>query len=958
MSAVAAQAPVASPEQQARDIEARDRAAAERNARDQKAMPPPSAKRRVGRPRKTPAPAYSLPSANAPTNPTLAREDAKDAELDEENIVLQQKLTTVDLTNSDDKKADESDDGSPLSDLEELERRESVLQAQRNQGKPSSGAEDAIMLDDPSQEVEREAVDEGSIDYSDVDPAELEDHSYMEDDQKSVVSISSDDHEKYKSEAKPNDDPSKAIDLERPWRISGFDETARRKFEQMYCQDRLAPLQGNWDLTEDYHREQDKEMLRYLEDFPLDKWLIDKQAANDAYMNLLKRTKWRNLSIGVYSEHRNTQYISSSSPFSRTMPMMQPQQGPPPGRQPSMGGPHGAPNGMPPQQMHHGPPSNGHGMPPPPQMLRSQPNPQSMPQSFGQTLPGQYQHPGFNHQGAMGPPPLPFGHPQHVGGVHGMAQHAPILGMPQPGAQKPQSLGRVNSMHQQTPVFGMPSIGGKAIGAGTFVDALTIDDNGPTDSKGRKRKLSLTAKAHSEMPACPIPPYPEGERPSERKKVGKISKTAKNRKNAKRTMRKPAEAEKMPWHRQIDFVQAKEDASWDESHYDAGIIEAMNVVRKKNQPVVDKIDQELLEKQKLQRAAKKAGNTGRNTIAAARAFVAAGGVAPPKARIFTTEVSSPSKSSEAGGEEDTKAEGSPRKKSESAGGEGNFSFASDADRARASELKCTTPYEVLDAAEAGEVEWELCKHICIRWLPGKKSHSLGLEQARFRIYDTLITRQQYDNTLVLTGRAAMCIIDFCPDMLCRVPLLRICSEAGCGNTEVRDRMSWNGCYIDKATVTKRIRAALGQKQSNNPDKRKKEAEEVGDAEGKVAKHGSDGRAKERYTADEHKWYNDNDKYFDWYIQFFGTRRTHRFGQKGGSMRTKSEGLSSEGFTSASEREVTMDAASPEDSAMSPAKRRKTEETDADESVDGDDVENDGEDAVSIQSDTLLDEIED
>jgi hypothetical protein len=295
-------------------------------------------------------------------------------------------------------------------------------------------------------------------------------------------------------------------------------------------------------------------------------------------------------------------------------------------------------------------------------------------------------------------------------------------------------------------------------------------------------------------------------------------------------------------------------------------------------------------------------------------------------------------------------------------------------------------------AESGQIDWDLCKEIMICWNPGKKGTTQELKQAEFRVYDTLITRKQLAERPILTRRAAECIVDFCPDMLWRETLLRIVSEAGYGNKDVRDRFCYNGCHCDKATITKRIAAALGQKQMNNPKKRErqlKEQEELARLEvekgaGNKRRRGPAPKFKtERYGDGEEKWHHQNQlDYYD-YMAFFGKRvpggrgyaglkrKKSEFGEdsddggvplsagRGGvgrssyggrGKRTKSEPVDLEATTSPPSSEATELMEFDED-----ATDEETEEEGgvaAGEGGDGD------EDAVSVQSDTILDQMED
>ena len=134
--------------------------------------------------------------------------------------------------------------------------------------------------------------------------------------------------------------------------------------------------------------------------------------------------------------------------------------------------------------------------------------------------------------------------------------------------------------------------------------------------------------------------------------------------------------------------------------------------------------------------------------------------------------------------------------------------------------------------------------------PTKKGITEELEHCSFSIKDSVVTRQQIETRPILTRTAAARICDFCPDLVWRDMLLRMVSEAGYGNKDLRDRFCLNGWYCDKATMTKRISAALGQKQLT---KAMKGMQRPGDDE----------------------WYNESVREFAQYVEYFGKRSNHR-----------------------------------------------------------------------------------
>lgn len=180
---------------------------------------------------------------------------------------------------------------------------------------------------------------------------------------------------------------------------------------------------------------------------------------------------------------------------------------------------------------------------------------------------------------------------------------------------------------------------------------------------------------------------------------------------------------------------------------------------------------------------------------------------------------------------------------------GSFSFATEEDEKSANAVGCETPNDVVEHGQADKVELATLEQIRLCWRPGKKSATHDLQQVTFTATESVITRKMLAQTPVLTWKAAECIIDYCPDLLFRDLLLRICSESGMGNKDVRDRFSLNGCHADRATFTKRISSALGQKSAQPNSK--------------------------GYQPGAKEYYEQNSKDFDAYISFFGKRTTSR-----------------------------------------------------------------------------------
>ena len=87
----------------------------------------------------------------------------------------------------------------------------------------------------------------------------------------------------------------------------------------------------------------------------------------------------------------------------------------------------------------------------------------------------------------------------------------------------------------------------------------------------------------------PSPPYEKPEKPIERLVVNK---------SGRKNMRRQAEAEEFPWHREMDFRQAREDASWDDGIFNPVTLQNMEMTRKANERYMKRVDTEETDRQR------------------------------------------------------------------------------------------------------------------------------------------------------------------------------------------------------------------------------------------------------------------------------------------------------------------------------------------------------------------------
>lgn len=375
----------------------------------------------------------------------------------------------------------------------------------------------------------------------------------------------------------------------------GFDRSMRRRWEMMYCTAESRPLNGSWDLTEDYQREKDIEMQRYIKDFRAKDWVLGKEAAEEAISRMHQRCRLRELGVPIYGQPSIHEMVPNSTPFVRTMPgpsgdprqhMHMPSHPQYPQRHPSMTGPDASRPPSGPQR--HGPfgPPTPHGIPNhmhpplPQQVLRSQPNARPI-----NVPPGPHPEQQMAHVQPSGMPP--------PGLQPGQTSMPPISHMPHglPYAVPPHMMSHANlPIHAPHPLHGTPH--GMPQPPPGVPQASVPQPSGSAAPKKQSRPKKETPQPEPPPPPPPTPPYPLRERPMPRKEFNKTG---------KKNMRKQAEALEFPWHRKMDFYKARADAKWDDSQYDKEVLDDMAAVRERNLPIITRLDEELAEKQRKQR---------------------------------------------------------------------------------------------------------------------------------------------------------------------------------------------------------------------------------------------------------------------------------------------------------------------------------------------------------------------
>ena len=101
---------------------------------------------------------------------------------------------------------------------------------------------------------------------------------------------------------KPRVKPSQAFSICPPGTFLGLSEEMRRQQEVLFQTPVNTPISGSWKNAEDYWYRKDIEMIQYIQDFPLKKWLLNEGEAREAYEAMQKRFRMRDEGKSVYAD--------------------------------------------------------------------------------------------------------------------------------------------------------------------------------------------------------------------------------------------------------------------------------------------------------------------------------------------------------------------------------------------------------------------------------------------------------------------------------------------------------------------------------------------------------------------------------------------------------------------------------------------------------------------------------
>jgi len=94
---------------------------------------------------------------------------------------------------------------------------------------------------------------------------------------------------------------SESVELCEPGKYLDWSDEMRRQWETLFTIPINTKLCGDWKQSEEYWLRKDQEMLEYLQDWPLSKWIISLKEAREAYDAMQDRYRLRDQGKSVYS---------------------------------------------------------------------------------------------------------------------------------------------------------------------------------------------------------------------------------------------------------------------------------------------------------------------------------------------------------------------------------------------------------------------------------------------------------------------------------------------------------------------------------------------------------------------------------------------------------------------------------------------------------------------------------
>lgn len=145
-------------------------------------------------------------------------------------------------------------------------------------------------------------------------------------------------------------------------------------------------------------------------------------------------------------------------------------------------------------------------------------------------------------------------------------------------------------------------------------------------------------------------------------------------------------------------------------------------------------------------------------------------------------------------------------------------FVDDTDKAKCKNMGLLTVEDALDAAMSDPFNKAFAE-IELFYDPGRKRIVEGLESVHMSLLDSARTRLQLSHFRVLSTMAAHRMIDFCPDLLWKMNLVRVISETDVSNKNMHERLGQNGAYTVVSSIAHRLTTglSLGLVRGVNPE---------------------------------------------------------------------------------------------------------------------------------------------
>lgn len=160
---------------------------------------------------------------------------------------------------------------------------------------------------------------EQDVDMMDIDDSHLDseidnvtEYSFKSEDYPHDSELEESDEEDARSHISLSDDEAEVSPLIEGVDWKGLNRDQRVAYERMFGTAHHRPINGSWNVTENYHRFVDDQCLSYLDAYKPEEWILPRQDTEFILNKLLERVRMRKLHIKIYGPQQPHNHHSQS----------------------------------------------------------------------------------------------------------------------------------------------------------------------------------------------------------------------------------------------------------------------------------------------------------------------------------------------------------------------------------------------------------------------------------------------------------------------------------------------------------------------------------------------------------------------------------------------------------------------------------------------------------------------